>query len=240
VTLRPRTSAPTDVFLHPLGALTVKQNVVPLDIDISRFGQGAPSGLTRFRITSVSVGTSDEKKDAVRDFFAPAQFFEMSDEEKLSRPSFEQMNAGVEIASNKIAVTENSDDLLEVSAIEFETTLIGKNVVQPEAGGSQPPKKLYRLSATLLEQQSRFGAAAKSQARRAGNGKYRMNIVKNRMAKEGWSVVATDDLSVQAAPGEGEANVMSYTEAEEAMRTLKQREPARVATLQILRLSEVS
>ena len=240
VTLRPRTSAPTDVFLHPLGSLTIKQNVVPLDIDISRFGQGAPSGVTRFTITRVSVGTNDEKKDAVRDFFAPAQFLEMSDEEKLSRPSFEQMDAGVEIASNKIAVTENRDDLLEVSAIEFETSLIGKNVVRPEPGGSQPPKRLYRLSATLLEKQSRFGAAANSQARRAGNAKYRLNIVKNRMAKEGWSVVATDDLSVQGAPGEGEAKVMSYTEAEEAMRFLKQQEPARAAALKILRLSEVS
>ena len=239
VTLRPRTSAPTDVFLHPLGSLTVKQNVVPLDIDISRFGQGAPSGVTRFTITRVSVGTNDEKKGTVRDFFAPGQYFEMSDEEKLSRPSFEQMDAGVEISSNKIAVTENTGDLLEVSAIEFETSLIGKNVVQPEPGGSQPPKRLYRLSATLLEKQSRFGAAANSQARRAGNGKYRLNIVKNRMAKEGWSVVATDDLSVQAAP-EGEAKVMSYTEAEEAMRTLKQQEPARAAALKILRLSEVS
>jgi hypothetical protein len=59
------------------------------------------------------------------------------------------------------------------------------------------------------------------------------------MAKEGWSVVATDDLSVQEA-GEGEGKVMSYTEAEEAMRTLKQQEPARAATLKILRLSEVS
>jgi hypothetical protein len=164
----------------------------------------------------------------------------MSDEEKLSRPSFEQMDAGVEISSNQIVVTENRDDLLEVSAIEFETSLIGKNVVQPEAGVSQPPKRLYRLSATLLEKQSRFGAAANSQARRAGNGKYRLNIVKNRMAKEGWSVVATDDLSVQAAPGEVEGKVMSYTEAEEAMRTLKQQEPGRAATLKILRLSEVS
>jgi hypothetical protein len=40
--------------------------------------------------------------------------------------------------------------------------------------------------------------------------------------------------------GEGEGKVMSYTEAEEAMRTLKQREPARAAALKILRLSEVS
>ena len=95
----------------------------------------------------------------------------MSDEEKLSRPSFEQMNAGVEVASNKVAVTENREDLLEVKAIEFETSLIGKNVVQPEAGGTQPPKRLYTLSVSLLEKQSRFGAAAKSQARRAGNWK---------------------------------------------------------------------
>jgi hypothetical protein len=240
VTLRPRTSAPTDVYLHPLGSLTVKQNVVPLDIDITRFGQGAPSGVTRFTINSVMVGTVEEKKEGVRDFFAPGQFFEMSDEEKLSRPSFELMAAGVAIASNRIAVTDNSGDMLEVSAIEFETTLIGKDVVGPEPGGTEPAKKVYILSATLLEKQMRFGAAANSQARRAGSAKYRLNIVKNRMAKEGWSIVATDDLSVQTAPEIAGERVMSYSEAEEALRRLKQREPARAGKLKILRLSEVS
>ena len=53
VTLRTRTEAPGEVLLHPLGRLTVKQTVVPLNLEISRFGQAAPAGARRFTIRSV-------------------------------------------------------------------------------------------------------------------------------------------------------------------------------------------
>ena len=237
VTLRPRTAAPAEVFLHPLGSLTVKQNVVPLDIDITRFGQAAPSGARRFTISSVTVGGNVETKDPIRDFFAPAQFFEMSDEEKLSRPSFEQMTAGVGIASNEIAITGAAGDLLEVKAIEFETTLIGKDVAQPQPGGAS--KKLYTLSAALLEKQSRFGAAAKSEVRRTGNAKYRTSIVKHRIAKEGWSIVATADLSVQPMPGVEAGKPATYSDAVQELRKVIQDDPTKASGLKIVRLSEL-
>ncbi len=62
----------------------------------------------------------------MKDFFAPAQFFEMSDEEKLSRPSFESMTAGIVIGSAEIDFTANTDDWLEVESIEFETIIVDK------------------------------------------------------------------------------------------------------------------
>ena len=91
------------MLLHPLGTLTVKQSVVPLNLDISRFGQAAPAGARRFTISSVSLGGQNQTTRPVKDFFAPAQFFEMSDDEKLSRPSFEPMAAGVSIGSDEFA-----------------------------------------------------------------------------------------------------------------------------------------
>ena len=240
VTLRPRTAAPAEVFLHPLGSLTVKQNVVPLEIEITKFGQAVPSGDRKFTITSVTVGGIGEEKNPIRDFFAPAQYFEMSDDEKLSRPSFEQMTAGVGIATKEIGITLETKDWLEVKAIEFETLMMGEEGQVQPGGGAEPPKKLYTLSVDLLAKQSRFGAAAKSEARRTGNEKYRTSIVKNRIAKEGWKIVGADDLSVRATPGVEEGREMSYTEAAEALQTMKQEEPARAASLKILRLSEVS
>jgi hypothetical protein len=144
---------------------------------------------------------------------------------KTVLPSFELLCPPRCHRLNNIAVTDKTGDLLQVSAIEFETSLIGKDVVQPDPGGSGPPKQLYKLTAILLDKQLRFGAAANSQAQRAGNAKYRLNIVKNKIAKEGWSIVATDDLSVEAAPDKP----MSYSEAEEALSKLQQQNPARAA-----------
>jgi len=151
------------------------------------------------------------------------------------------MTAGVGIATKEIGITLETKDWLEVKAIEFETLMMGKDVAQPQpGGGAEPPKKLYTLSVDLLDKQSRFGAAAKSEARRTGNEKYRTSIVKNRIAKEGWRIVGADDLIVRATPGVEEGREMSYTEAVEALQTMKQQEPARAASLKILRLSELS
>ncbi|MGH9752196.1 MAG: DUF6603 domain-containing protein, partial [Blastocatellia bacterium] len=232
VTLRAVPVAAGGVLLHPLGALTVKQNVVPLNMDISRFGPATPDGANRFTITNVYLGEQNQTAPPpVKDFFAPAQYFEMSDGEKLSRPSFDLMTAGVAIGSDEIAITTEAADRLEVDAIKFETIVVNKeqNESRRSASGS------YKLSRELLGKQSRFGAAGASELRRTGNAKYRAAAPKYRIVKEGWSIVATDDLTEQPAPG-----VKSYSEAAQALRELKQENPAMAAGLKILRPSELS
>ena len=236
VTLRTRPGAATDVLLHPLGTLVVKQNVVPMNMDISRFGQTAPAGARRFAISSVSLGGANQRTDSVTDFFAPAQFFEMSDEEKLSRPSFEPMAAGVTIGSDQFAFSTDANDWLEVEAIKFETLIVDK-----EKGESRPsdPQHPYKLSKELLGKQSQFGAAALSDVRRTGRAKYRTTRVGHKIAKEGWSIVSTEDLSPQTLPGVDARKPTTYSEAAQALGKLKRDNPAKAAGLKILRLSEV-
>jgi len=57
--LRANAGAATDILLHPLGTLTVKQGVVPLNLDISCFGSAAPAGARRFTITAVNCVDSE-------------------------------------------------------------------------------------------------------------------------------------------------------------------------------------
>jgi hypothetical protein len=227
VTLRTNPGTPNEVLLHPLSTLTVKQSVVPLNLDISKFGQAAPTGARRFTIRSISPSGLDQTASPVTDFFAPAQFFEMSDDDKLSRPSFESMAAGVSIGSNQVAFTDNADDWLEVNAIEFETTIVD---TENNASRLVAP---YQLPPGLLAKQALFGAAANCDLRRTGQAKYRTTIGKYRLAKEGWSIVATDDLSVATD------KPTSYSEAAQSLRKLKQENPAKAASLKILRLSEL-
>jgi hypothetical protein len=235
VTLRERARPANEVLLHPLGTLTVKQSVVPLDIDISRFGQAAPAGARRFTIRS--VGAHSQRAEPVKEFFAPAQFFEMSDDEKLSRPSFEPMAAGLSIGSEEFAFSPNADDWLEVDAIKFETLIMNK---EKKESRRSDPKNLYQLSAELFGKQARFGAAGAPAIRRSGKAKYRSLVGKHRIAKEGWSIVATDSLTVEPVPGiEGDKPTI-YSEAALALRKLKQQDPTKAAGLKILRLSELS
>jgi hypothetical protein len=237
VGLRERPRAINEVLLHPLGTLTVKQGVVPLDLDISRFGQAAPAGARRFTISSVSLGGQSPTSQPVKEFFAPAQFFEMSDDEKLSRPSFESMAAGVSMGAQEFSFSDDDRDWLEVEAIKFETITLDKQKKQSRRSGAD---NLYQLSPELFNKQARFGAAGSAAIRRSGKAKYRATVGKHRIAKEGWSIVATDDLTVAPLPGIEEGKPVIYSEALQALRELKMHDPAKAAGLKILRLSEVA
>jgi hypothetical protein len=97
-----RAAADDSVSLHPLGTLTVRQNVVPLNLtrDIDRVGTGTPSGSRRFAITQAALGSSTQQATGVQELFAPAQYFDMSDDDKLAAPSFEAMDAGVVLGAD--------------------------------------------------------------------------------------------------------------------------------------------
>ncbi|MCU1265911.1 MAG: uncharacterized protein JWM21_2229 [Acidobacteria bacterium] len=239
VTLRAKPAAGTDVLLHPLGTLTFKEGVVPLNFDISRFGQAAPADGSRFTIT-VSLGADKLESKPVRDFFAPAQFIEMSDDEKLSRPSFEQMDAGITFGSDLFTITDKADDWLEVPALEFETFIVDTETNVSRRSQPAGPQKFYLLSHELLLKQARFGAAANSELRRTGKAKYRTTTDKYRVAKEGWSIVAIEDLTVQPVSGVRAGRPASYSEAAQSLRKTKQEDSAKAAGLKILRLSELS
>jgi len=244
VGLRADATVAADVLLHPLGTLTIKQGVVPLNIDISRFGQAAPAGARRFSISSINLAGSDQHFDSFPDFFAPAQFFELSDDEKLSRPSFESLDAGITFGSADIALTSQAADWLEVKSIEFETWLIDDDTKlahrspaelppPPDPQQPPPPKIFYQLRHELLLKQAQFGAAGSSDIRRSGKAKYRVTTAgKYQVTKEGWSIVATDDLSTVRQPS-------TYSQAEQALRDMKENTPERASRFQILRLSEV-
>jgi hypothetical protein len=215
----------------------VKQNVVPLNLDITRFGQTTPAGARRFTISSVSLGgQSQAAPPPVRDFFAPAQFFEMSDDEKLSRPSFESLPAGVSFGADAFTFSDHVDDWLEVDAIAFDTITVDPETRVSRSSG---PTEAYALSPELLGKQARFGAAGASVLRRLGNAKYRTARVGHRVVKEGWSLVDTTNLSVPSVPGMEAGQPVAYSEAAEALRHLQQTNPAQARGLQILRLSEL-
>ncbi len=89
--------------LDPSGGLKFSQSVVPLDFDLQKFGEQSPDA-TRFSIKTVKIGEQVLKNTPVRDLFAPDMFIQLTDDERLSRPSFERMLSGFEL--------ENADNLV--------------------------------------------------------------------------------------------------------------------------------
>ena len=88
------------VLAHPLGTLQVRQRVAPLERTLERFGASVPSGAKRFRITLATIGGVRTSLTPLQDHFAPAQFTALSDDAKLSAPSFESMTSGAALGAD--------------------------------------------------------------------------------------------------------------------------------------------
>lgn len=91
-------------LVEPMGGLTLRQTVVPLNRPIERVGAHTLPAPTTFAVQTVAVGRDPAVPwTGAQDHFAPGHFHTLSDAEQLSRPSFEPMDAGVTVAGAALA-----------------------------------------------------------------------------------------------------------------------------------------
>lgn len=113
------------IWVRPDHQLRVSQSIAPLNRTIEIVGQGLPAPTDTFLTISaagigeVEVGDVEE----VLDWFAPAQFESMTQTEKLSRSSFEEMPAGVSFGQSSAATTAFPNKLGRSAALDYEEAL---------------------------------------------------------------------------------------------------------------------
>jgi hypothetical protein len=96
--------------IDPMGAATLRQKVVPLNRVLEKFGEYKPIIHDQFFLGqgsgwSVTLNAIEVTEvEVVKDDFAPAHFMELSKEERLSMDSYEEMDAGISIAPNRIDI----------------------------------------------------------------------------------------------------------------------------------------
>lgn len=117
----------TGLFAHPNGALGFRQRIVPLDVVIERYaGLRLSAGPRQYSLTySFARGgasTPQYARTAVRDAWAPADLFTLTDDQKLALPSFTQLvsgDSGIAIAAEAAGSPVTLDlDAYETSVID--------------------------------------------------------------------------------------------------------------------------
>jgi hypothetical protein len=231
VTLR-QSSDDGVVTVHPLGQLGVKQTIVPLDQEIARFGNATPQDARLFKINSLTINGQDTKFDRVTDFFAPAQFLELTDDEKLNAPSFEAMAAGFSVGAAGSALTTNSADILDADIV-YETIILDDEFEKET--GEKRTAPASPINADFLTRHLMLGAAARSDLRRTGLARYRVDGAKNTVAPKAWTIMSTEDGTPQGAPGLEAGTLVSYSKSFMALQQSKQENPAAAAKLMLVR-----
>lgn len=90
----------TDLMAHPRSPLTFRQKYIPLGATLKRLGTKRPLDANRFGAPALALpgGAGGFPASAVKDHFASAQFFDVSESDRLQGPSFEQYDAGMTVA----------------------------------------------------------------------------------------------------------------------------------------------
>jgi hypothetical protein len=146
-----------DVLAHPLGELSVLQRVVPLGIDIDRVGASRPSDGVNFDISAVEIGTpgSPGFKSVTpaprEEHFARGEYLDLTEEQKLSTPSFERFRAGVSLSSAAYVAA--------ASQVNYDPDFETLYLEQPDV------REFGVVPGFVLAKLSRFGAASYSSLR---------------------------------------------------------------------------
>jgi len=108
--------------LHPLGLLRLTQTAAPLSVPLAKYG--ANEVLSAGPVT-VEISASGGVAARAEELFATSQFFQLSDEERLSKPAFLPFEAGATLSGEAWVVSdpETAEVVYEESLGEEEDAL---------------------------------------------------------------------------------------------------------------------
>ncbi len=138
-----------EIVVHPFGILSVSQKVVPLDLEINKFGNQKPKDQTKFNIPEIRSGTIVLSTENEVEEFARANFIEMTDEQKLAVKSFETLKSGKKIVASNDLVSAMGVD----RSVEYELSYLPK---------TESKKIRYLVRKDIFNQSVKGSAAALS------------------------------------------------------------------------------
>jgi hypothetical protein len=202
--------------VHPFGILTFSERLVPLEIEISKYGNKLPKDARRF---DIKVDDANVKTDEAREQFAPANFFDMKDDEKLARPSFEQMKSGFKITGS---AQLSAPSHIVNKNVDYEFSYLGKRrKVKPDR---------YKYPGRFFKANTKSAAVSQSLLSHHNN-RVSINAPEKITVKEEQYVIANiSDMKLHSS----ELVAASYTEALQHYHQLIVRQPELKNKVQVL------
>jgi hypothetical protein len=98
-----------DIGVHPYGQLSVRQQAVPIGIPVTKIGRSHVKGGTATVTVAPIAGAPASQPTTGQ--FAIAQFQDLSDDEKLSRPSFEPFQDGIAFGASGTVLSNEQQSM---------------------------------------------------------------------------------------------------------------------------------
>ncbi|GGT74238.1 MULTISPECIES: DUF6603 domain-containing protein [Streptomyces] len=205
VSLRSDDAAAGGRLLHPLGRLRFSQRTVPLDTEVVRFGPGRLPTPAKFGVkVAFSAGAGDVKP--VEEDFARADFFDLTDDEKLTQPAFERLRSGSELTPPASSAAAPRYSV----PVEYETKWLGGTVITPGAH--------WVLSDAALTAALPLGAVGRSLVHELRS-RYATAPITSVLKERTYAIVGTGTLKEAG----GFVRTATFTEATAQLRTVSGR-----------------
>ncbi len=232
VSLRETELAEGEILLHSSGVFTVSEDIFPLGMILTRFGNDTPSDISKAWIDRLLLEGTEVNATDVFGSVAPAAFQEFKNAEKLSAPSYTEEKNGVQI--------QDADDLdldyrinhtveYEVRVSDFdndsgEVYHLGRTLLKPGRYKDPDTELFTRLAGNAVAMNSVL-----SRSLRTGSFKLEGKAVD--LSAEYFTIASTEDLSVYAG-----ANLTgaSKAEAESLLDQLLRNEPGLKGKVQVV------
>lgn len=117
-------------ILHPAGQLSIGQKIAPLGVKLSRYGTQKISDGGLYNISEVKIADEVQITQSELEQFAPANYRDMNDGQKLKAASFEYLRSGV-----KVNMPSSSDlhmDTYILKEVKYDMVLIDKLHTAPK------------------------------------------------------------------------------------------------------------
>jgi hypothetical protein len=224
VSLRQLDPAVDVLVLHPVGQLRVSQKTLPLDLNLDKLGNQKPSDAKRFSL-EVPIGGLGKAADATEQF-AIAQYQNMDDATKLSRPAYQALNGGVQLSVSGQQL-KSSHAVRRI--VRYEQIIIDNNFKRF--------RKRFSIFASALFAHF-IGGAAVSKSVLSVNYKSQYQPFKEKVVvmQEGYTVAYQADNKAYTST----ATFSSEAAARDFMQQAITADPNRAATLHVIPQFEVA
>ena len=214
------------IVVYPFGELSFSQRTVPLDYEIEKYGTQRPEGATRISVREVAVGDRVlVGPPSVRELFAAGQYTRLSEQEKLSRTSFEKLVSGFAVEDSGTLATVAPDH----APVDLDYEL---NYTDDD----EPRLEVFGIALQAFDRMHRQAAVARSELGwMRSRGRVLNHVEELAVTPEGYAIARTDDLR------EVDASLRSptLTEATAHLEAMVAADPSLADSLQVVQSHEL-
>lgn len=140
VSLRSMNAEEAGLILHPVGVLRVSQRRLPLELTLDKVGTQAPSDVDHVSLAVAGGGL--QKLVDTTEQFAPAQFQDLDDADKLSRPAYNPQTSGLELSATGAQLRSSR---MVKRIVRYEEIIIDSNYKRFTRRLTTFPGRLFQL-----------------------------------------------------------------------------------------------